>query len=277
MPCGGDAPPACGLATGWAVYALSDSQRHTPLRYTERGQPTGREAATAARILVIDDDPKLLDMVRRALVYEGFDVQTATSGAQGLQMAQDAVPDVLILDWMIPDLDGLAICRRVRESADVPILMLTARDAVEDRVTGLEAGADDYLVKPFALEELVARIRALLRRHRHEAAAMQPNEVLRHGDLVLDSAAREVRRAGQLITLSTTEFELLRLFMLNPRRVLPRELIMERVWGYDFDGESNVLEVYVGYLRRKLEQGGRSRLIHTVRGVGYVLREDAES
>ena len=155
--------------------------------------------------------------------------------------------------------------------------MLTARDAVEDRVTGLEAGADDYLVKPFALEELVARIRALLRRHRHEAAAMQPNEVLRHGDLVLDSAAREVRRAGQLITLSTTEFELLRLFMLNPRRVLPRELIMERVWGYDFDGESNVLEVYVGYLRRKLEQGGRSRLIHTVRGVGYVLREDAES
>lgn len=259
------------------VYALADSQRHTPLRYTERGPPRGREAATAARILVIDDDPKLLDMVRRALVYEGFDVQTATSGAQGLQMAQDAVPDVLILDWMIPDLDGLEICRRVREAADVPILMLTARDAVEDRVTGLEAGADDYLVKPFALEELVARIRALLRRRRHEAAAMQPNEVLRYGDLVLDSAAREVRRAGQPITLSTTEFELLRLFMLNPRRVLPRELIMERVWGYDFEGESNVLEVYVGYLRRKLEQGGRSRLIHTVRGVGYVLREDAES
>ncbi|MEW6049110.1 MAG: response regulator transcription factor [Bacillota bacterium] len=228
-------------------------------------------------VVVIDDDTKLTEMLRRALAYEGFDVGTAASGAEGLRLALQRSPDLVILDWMMPDLDGLEVCRRLREAGDVPILMLTARDAVQDRVQGLEAGADDYLMKPFALEELLARIRALLRRRsRQVAAVQQPAEAVRFADLVLDTGAREARRAGRSIPLSTTEYELLELFMRNPRRVLPRELIMERIWGYDFQGESNVLEVYVGYLRRKLEQAGEPRLIHTVRSVGYVLREGPE-
>lgn len=239
--------------------------------------PGWRWAATAAFVLVVDDDPKLAEMLRRTLAYEGFDVGTAASGAEGLRLARERSPDVVVLDWMMPDMDGLAVCRRLRDAGDVPILMLTAKDAVQDRVQGLEAGADDYLIKPFALEELLARIRALLRRRSREVkAAQEPTEFLRFADVALDTAAREARRGDRAIVLSTTEYELLELFMRNPRRVLPRELIMERVWGYDFQGESNVLEVYVGYLRRKLEQAGEPRLIHTVRGVGYVLREGPE-
>lgn len=238
----------------------------------------GGWCTAAAYVLLIDDDVKLTEMLRRALTYEGFEVGTAASGPEGLALAAQRSPDVVVLDWMMPGLDGLAVCRRLRETGDVPILMLTARDAVQDRVQGLEAGADDYLIKPFALEELLARIRALLRRRARTAeAAPGSSEILRFADLTLDTAAREARRGSRAITLSTTEYELLELFMRNPRRVLPRELIMERVWGYDFQGESNVLEVYVGYLRRKLEQAGEPRLIHTVRGVGYVLREGLEA
>lgn len=228
-------------------------------------------------VLVVDDDPKLTDMLRRALALEGFEVGTALSGQEALERALARWPDVVVLDWMLPGMDGLEVCRRLRRSGDVPILMLTARDAVEDRVLGLESGADDYLVKPFALEELVARVRALLRRRARsrttEGAEAPGGETLRFADLSLDTASREARRGNRRIPLSTTEFELLELFMRNPRRVLPRDLIMERVWGYDFQGESNVLEVYVGYLRRKLEAAGEPRLLHTVRGVGYVLKE----
>lgn len=266
---GSEAAPAAHL-----TYRNGHSRS---LCYTPDGAGAGRWRTTAPYVLLIDDDVKLTEMLRRALAYEGFEVGTAASGSEGLRLALERSPDLVVLDWMMPDLDGLAVCRRLREEGDVPILMLTARDAVQDRVLGLEAGADDYLIKPFALEELLARIRALLRRrNRQVAAAQQPGEVLRFADLVLDTAAREARRAGRTITLSTTEYELLELFMRNPRRVLPRELIMERIWGYDFQGESNVLEVYVGYLRRKLEQAGEPRLIHTVRGVGYVLRESPE-
>ena len=230
-------------------------------------------------VLVVDDDPRLTEMLRRALALEGFEVGIALSGPQALERALERWPDVVVLDWMLPGMDGLEVCRRLRQSGDVPILMLTARDAVEDRVLGLESGADDYLVKPFALKELVARVRALLRRARSRSAKSHETpagETLRFADLSMDTASREVRRGHRRISLSTTEFELLELFMRNPRRVLSRDLIMERVWGYDFQGESNVLEVYVGYLRRKLEAGGEPRLIHTVRGVGYILKESAD-
>ncbi|BAS29219.1 response regulator transcription factor [Limnochorda pilosa] len=219
------------------------------------------------RILVVDDDPRLQAMLRRVLVLEGFEVLQAFDGPAALRMLQDEPVDLVVLDWMLPGVDGLEVCRRVRELGQAPILMLTAKDAVEDRVRGLTAGADDYLVKPFATEELVARMRALLRR------SQAPAEQLRFGDLVLDVATREARRGQRSIELTTTEYELLHLFMRHPRQVLPRERILEEVWGYDFRGESNVLEVYVGYLRRKLEEGGEPRLIHTVRGAGYVLRE----
>ncbi|NLG69639.1 MAG: response regulator transcription factor [Firmicutes bacterium] len=219
-------------------------------------------------------------MLRRALALEGFEVGTALSGQEALEQALLRWPDVVVLDWMLPGMDGLEVCRRLRRSGDVPILMLTARDAVEDRVLGLESGADDYLVKPFALEELVARVRALLRRRARarmtQGGEAPAEETLRFADLSLDTASREARRGNRRIPLSTTEFDLLELFMRNPRRVLPRDLIMERVWGYDFQGESNVLEMYVGYLRRKLEAAGEPRLLHTVRGVGYGLKEAEE-
>ncbi len=219
-------------------------------------------------ILVVDDDPRITALLRRGLEYEGFEVAAARDGAQGLALAQAGRPDLVILDVMMPGLDGFEVCRRLRASSDVPILMLTARDEVADRVAGLELGADDYLVKPFAFEELIARVRALLRRRGAGAA-----EVLRYSDLQLDVRTREVSRAGEPIRLTAKEFDLLTLFLRHPRQVLARDFIMERVWGYDFSGESNVLEVYVGYLRQKLEAGGRPRLIHTVRGVGYVLKE----
>lgn len=221
-----------------------------------------------ARILVVDDDPRIIAFLRRGLTHEGFIVEEAHGGGEALSRAQSRPPDLVVLDIMMPDLDGLSVCRELRrEAGNIPILMLTARDEVVDRVRGLEAGADDYLVKPFAFEELLARIRALLRRSGLEG------DTVRFADLILDLENRVARRGKREIQLTTKEFDLLQLFMRNARRVLGRDTIMERVWGYDFEGESNVLEVYVGNLRQKTETDGESRLIHTVRGVGYILRE----
>jgi two-component system response regulator MprA len=221
------------------------------------------------RILVVDDDAKIRTVVRRGLAYEGYRVVEAGSGEEGLEKAREHLPDLVILDVMMPGMDGLEVTRRLRSSGDeIAILMLTARDDVKDRVAGLENGADDYLVKPFSFEELLARVHALLRRR-----AAPSGEVLRFADLELDVDAREARRAARTIELTTTEFNLLLLFLRHPRKVLTRDVIMEHVWAYDFEGESNVLEVYVRYLRSKLEASGEPRLIHTVRGAGYVLKE----
>jgi two-component system response regulator MprA len=221
------------------------------------------------RILVIDDDPKIRSVVRRGLVYEGFRVVDAGTGEEGLEKARDQMPDLVVLDVMLPGIDGLEVCRRLRGAGDqVSILMLTARDDIKDRVEGLETGADDYLVKPFSFEELLARVRALLRRR-----PTQSGEILRFGNLELDVDAQEASRDGRPISLTTTEFNLLILLMRHPRKVMTRDVIMDRVWSYDFGGESNVLEVYVRYLRTKLEAEGEPRLIHTIRGSGYVLKE----
>jgi two-component system response regulator MprA len=222
-------------------------------------------------ILVVDDEPAVRDALERALRTAGYAVRTADNGAEGLELAADVRPDVVVLDVLMPVMDGFEACRRLRESGDrTPVLILTARDAVGDRVEGLDAGADDYLVKPFALDELLARIRALLRR-----SGVMDDKPLRFADLSLDPVTREVHRGERAIDLSRTEYNLLELFLLNPRRVLPRELIFDRVWGYDFGPTSNTLEVYVGYLRRKTEAEDEPRLIHTVRGVGYVLKESS--
>jgi two-component system response regulator MprA len=222
------------------------------------------------RVLVVDDEPAVRESLRRALALEGFDVELVSSGEDALaRLTSEAAADVVLLDVLMPGLDGLEVCRQLRRRGNrVPVLMLTARDAVDDRVAGLDAGADDYVVKPFALEELFARVRALLRRSGNGS-----DEVLRFTDLELDPRRHEVHRAGESIELTRTEFSLLELFMRNPRQVLTRSVIFERVWGYDFGYSSNSLEVYVGYLRRKTEAGGLPRLIHTVRGVGYALRE----
>jgi two-component system response regulator MprA len=223
------------------------------------------------RILVVDDERAVRESLRRALQLEGYRVELAGTGDEALWRLErhEVAPDAIVLDILMPGTDGLEVCRRLRRSGNrTPILMLTARDHVEDRVAGLDAGADDYVVKPFALEELFARVRALLRRTTNGAV-----EVLRFGDLELNPSTREVRRSGDSIELTRTEFALLELFMHNPRQVLTRSIIFERVWGYDFGYGSNSLDVYVGYLRRKTEAGGKPRLIHTVRGVGYALRE----
>ncbi len=225
--------------------------------------------ADPVRVLVVDDDPKIRTVVRRGLAYEGYRVVEAASGEEGLEKAREHLPQLVVLDVMMPGLDGLEVTRRLRAAGDeVAILMLTARDEVADRVAGLETGADDYLVKPFSFEELLARVHALLRRRTAPAG-----EVLRFADLELDVDAREGRRGDRPIELTTTEYNLLLLFMRHPRKVLTREVIMDHVWAYDFEGESNILEVYVRYLRGKLEAAGESRLIHTVRGAGYVLKE----
>ena len=208
-------------------------------------------------------------MLRRTLAYEGYHVITATDGHQALAQAQTQRPDVVILDWMMPGLDGIEVARRLREADGTPILMLTARDAVEDRVDGLDSGADDYLVKPFAPPELLARIRALLRRS-ESASSEKP---LVYADLYLDPVTRETRRGDRQFNLSPKEFDLLSYLLRYPRQVLPRDRILQDVWGYDFGGDGNVLEVYIGYLRTKTEAGGEPRLIQTVRGVGYVVRE----
>ncbi|HEY7295086.1 MAG TPA: response regulator transcription factor [Dehalococcoidia bacterium] len=219
-------------------------------------------------ILVIDDDAKIVSLLRRALSYEGYGVRTALTATAGLNSARDEPPDLVVLDLMLPDLDGYEVCRRLRAAGETPILMLTARDEIDDRVRGLDEGADDYLVKPFALQELLARVRVLLRRAQANAEPRQ----YKFEDLVLDTATREAIRGDRAIALSTKEYQLLSLFMRHPRQVLTRDVIMDQVWGYDYSGESNVLEVYVGYLRQKLEAGGEPRLIHTMRGAGYVLK-----
>ncbi|NOU88910.1 response regulator [Paenibacillus sp. LMG 31460] len=225
-------------------------------------------------IMVIDDDEKITSMLRRGLAFEGYSVVTATNGADGLKQMLTAEPHLLILDVMMPHIDGWEVVRRVRESgSEVPILMLTAKDEVSDRVKGLDLGADDYLVKPFALEELLARVRVLLRR-RTERPEQQTNR-LNYEDTILDLDTREVFRGEKLIELTTKEFDLLHLFMQNPKRVLSRDIIMEKIWGYDYSGESNVLEVYIALLRQKTEEFGHKRLIQTVRGAGYVLRGES--
>jgi two-component system response regulator MprA len=225
------------------------------------------------RILVVDDDLAVCRSIDRALRLEGYEVIIVATGHGALEAVMQHSPDALVLDLQLPDLDGLQVCQRIREAGDdTPILMLTARDGIDDRVQGLDAGADDYLVKPFALEELLARLRALMRR----SSPTAENEVLRFADLSLDPGTRDVRRGNRLIELTRTEFLLLELFLRNPKQVLPREVIFDRVWGYDFGLNSNSLEVYIGYLRRKTESEGEPRLIHTVRGVGYVMRLPVE-
>ncbi len=221
-------------------------------------------------ILVVDDEPAVRESLRRALELEGYRVELATDGDEAIaRLGQAQQPDAVILDILMPRLDGLEVCRRLRSSGNaVPVLMLTAQAEIDSRVAGLDAGADDYLPKPFALAELFARLRALLRRTGGEST-----DTLRFADLELDPGTREVRRAGDLIELTRTEFSLLELFLRNPRQVLTRSIIFERVWGFDFGPTSNSLDVYIGYLRRKTEAGGKPRLIHTVRGVGYALRE----
>jgi two-component system response regulator MprA len=223
------------------------------------------------RILLVDDDEDILASLRRGLTQEGYHVGVAADGEEALRKAMDRQYDLVVLDILLPGLDGFEVCRRVRElDATIPIIMLTARDAVPDRVAGLDLGADDYLVKPFAFEELLARLRVCLRRR--EAGEQT---VLSYADLRLNTDTREAWRGERLIALTATEYELLRLFLQHPRQVLTRDIIYERVWGYDFGGESKIIEVYVRYLREKLEMAGEPRLIQTLRGAGYALREEA--
>ncbi|MFJ4692733.1 response regulator transcription factor [Streptomyces sp. NPDC088766] len=229
------------------------------------------------RILIVDDEPAVREALQRSLAFEGYDTEVAVDGADALEKATGYRPDLVVLDIQMPRMDGLTAARRIRGAGDTtPILMLTARDTVGDRVTGLDAGADDYLVKPFELDELFARVRALLRRSSYAAAAgagTDDDEVLTFADLRMNLATREVTRAGRPVELTRTEFTLLEMFLAHPRQVLTREQILKAVWGFDFEPSSNSLDVYVMYLRRKTEAGGEPRLVHTVRGVGYVLRQ----
>ena len=224
----------------------------------------------SARILIIEDDEGILKFLRRGLAYEGYQVEVARDGQTGLIAARDTPPDLVILDLMLPGIDGLEVCRRLRAGGgDIPILILTAKDSLSDRVIGLDMGADDYMVKPFELDEVLARIRALLRRSQPTSRP----KVMRFSDLSLDTGTRQALRGDRVISLTAKEYELLELFMRHPRQVLTRDVIFDRVWAYDFGGASNIIEVYIRYLRQKLEAEGEDRLLHTVRGVGYVLRE----
>lgn len=225
---------------------------------------------SSAKILVIEDEDRIRSFLQRGLGFEGYRVDAAEDGLRGLEFARDNPPDLVLLDLMLPGMDGLEVCRRLRSVSEVPILMLTAKEAIEDRVAGLDAGADDYLVKPFSFDELMARVRALLRR----AQPAQP-QVYRFANLELDTGTRQGTRGEITFDLTAKEYELLELFMRHPRQVLTRDVIFDRVWDYDFGGESNIIEVYVRYLRQKTEAAGGVRLIHTVRGIGYVLRDDA--
>ena len=222
-------------------------------------------------VLIVDDDPKLLRMLQRTLTYENLDVLTAKNGLEALSIVQSQKPDLIILDWMMPMMDGLTVVQKLRDAENqTMILMLTARDAIEHRVEGLESGADDYLVKPFAPAELVARVHAMLRR----VETRPESQRVAYADVSLDPSTRQVLRGDMSISLTVTEFNLLHMLLRHPGQVLERRQILNEVWGYDFGGDDNVLEIYIGYLRKKLEAGGGSRLIQTVRGVGYVLREE---
>ena len=224
------------------------------------------------KILVVEDDEGIAGTLYRGLTFEGYKVNVAYDGTTGLASARDDPPDLVVIDWMLPGLDGLEVCKRLRSAGPTPIMMLTAKDAIADRVQGLDAGADDYLVKPFAFDELLARVRALLRRAK--PAAEGTGEILKVVDLVMDTGAREVRRGNRKLELTAKEFDLLELFMRHPRQVLTREVIFDRIWGYYFGGESNIIEVYVRYLRQKMEAENEPRLLQTVRGYGYALREE---
>jgi len=229
-----------------------------------------RPDGSPLRVLVVDDEVNIAELISMALRYEGWDVSTAHTGMSAVSTAKDAGPDAVVLDMMLPDIDGLEVLRRMRGSQpDLPVVFLTAKDAVEDRIAGLTAGGDDYVTKPFSLEELVARLRALMRRAGAQRA--QSSSVLVVGDLELDEDSHEVSRAGQEISLTATEFELLRFLMRNPKRVLSKAQILDRVWNYDFGGQANVVELYISYLRKKVD-AGRDPMIHTMRGAGYVLK-----
>ncbi len=221
------------------------------------------------KILIIEDDPSIGKLLRRALLLEGYEARLVTDGLQGIDAFREENPDLIILDLMLPGIDGIEVCKRIREESDIPILMLTARDTVEDRVLGLDSGADDYVVKPFDIDELLARVRAQLRRAEHH----QPKHILEFADLVMDTAARTVHRGNREIELTAREFDLLELFMRHPNQVISRSQIYDEIWDYDFGGESNIIEVYIRYLRTKLEAEGEPRLIHTKRGAGYILRQ----
>ncbi|MFB6814035.1 response regulator transcription factor [Streptomyces sp. NPDC056347] len=241
-----------------------DEPRTTPLLHRPDGEPV--------RILVVDDEPDVTDVLAGVMAGEGWEVRTAPDGTTALATAHDFHPDAVVLDWMLPDLNGLQVLRALRrEEPGVCVLFLTARDAVEDRIAGITAGGDDYVTKPYSLEEVLARLRGLLRRAGMTAA--RGTDQLAVGDLVMDEDAREVRRGGSVIDLSRTEFELLRFLMRNPRRVLSKAQILDRVWAYDFGGRAHVVELYISYLRKKID-AGRTPMIHTVRGVGYVLKPD---
>jgi two-component system OmpR family response regulator len=241
---------------------------------SKQAEPLRRADGGPVRVLVVDDEATLSELLSMALRYEGWEVRSAADGGQAVRAAREFRPDAVVLDVMLPDFDGLEVLRRLRaETPEVPVLFLTAKDSVEDRIAGLTAGGDDYVTKPFSLEELVARLRGLLRRSGMTAARHGSELVV--GDLVLDEDSHEVRRAGELIELTATEFELLRFLMRNPRRVLSKSQILDRVWSYDFGGQSNVVELYISYLRKKID-AGRQTMIHTVRGAGYVLKPAAD-
>ena len=232
--------------------------------------PLTRPDGTALKVLTVDDEPSLTELLAMAMRYEGWEVTTAATGNDAVRAARAIKPDAIVLDMMLPDFDGLEVMRRIRtEQPDVPVIFLTAKDGVSDRITGLTAGGDDYVTKPFSLEEVIARLRGLLRRS--GATTVQPDTQLVVGDLILDEDSHEVTRAGQSINLTATEFELLRYLMRNPKRVLSKAQILDRVWNYDFGGQANVVELYISYLRKKID-AGRSPMIHTMRGAGYVLR-----
>jgi two-component system OmpR family response regulator len=237
-------------------------------------EPLKRADGTAIRVLTVDDEPSLTELLSMAMRYEGWEVSTAGSGLAAVKLARDVRPDAIVLDMMLPDFDGLEVMRRIRtEQPDVPVIFLTAKDAVADRIGGLTAGGDDYVTKPFSLEELIARLRGLLRRS--GATSARPGSQLVVGDLVLDEDSHEVTRGGTQIQLTATEFELLRYLMRNPRRVLSKAQILDRVWNYDFGGQANVVELYISYLRKKVD-AQRPPMIHTLRGSGYVLKPAAE-
>ena len=229
-----------------------------------------RPDGTPIRVVAVDDEPSLTELLSMAMRYEGWEVYTATSGTEAVRVAREVQPDALVLDMMLPDFDGLEVMRRIRtEQPDVPVIFLTAKDGVADRIAGLTAGGDDYVTKPFSLEEVIARLRGLLRRS--GATTARPDTQIVVGDLILDEDSHEVTRAGEPIKLTATEFELLRYLMRNPKRVLSKAQILDRVWNYDFGGQANVVELYISYLRKKID-ADREPMIHTMRGVGYVLR-----
>jgi two-component system OmpR family response regulator len=243
-----------------------------PVEPAER--PVVRRAdGSPVRVLVVDDEPSLSELLQMALRYEGWEIRTAANGADALRLAREFRPDAVVLDIMLPDMDGLTVMHKMRAEADTPVLFLTAKDAVADRVAGLTAGGDDYVSKPFSLEEVVARLRSLVRRSLVAGAAAGANRLV-VGDLVMDEDSHEVRRGGVEINLTATEFELLRYLMRNPKRVLSKAQILDRVWKYDFGGQANVVEIYICYLRKKID-AGRAPMIHTLRGAGYVLKPAA--